>query len=254
MTNKFGIFVITNKTIMKAQDLINKLYVAFGEKVELPIAFWYSDDPTPEPQRVNGCYFKALNTTRKGTPITLNGETIGCIGGKFYTGFVEFPENMVPQYVSLKEKYKETPDMVTDFALGIGHPLVEKLYLHFDRIDNMDTLDHAEGLIFFATPDVLTGLFTWAFFDTNEPDAISVPFGSGCSSTISQVMAENRKGGKRIFLGMLDPSVRPHVEPDILSLAIPMSRMEEMHDTFDKSSLVNTHAWNKVKGRISEGI
>ena len=238
---------------MKSIDLIQKLKIAFGEKVELPIAFWYSDIAEPAPQRVNGCLFKALDATRKGTSITLDAETIGCTGGKFYAGFIEFPEKMIPNFVSCKEKYKKTPEMVTEFALGIGHTYAEKPYLHFARIDSLDTLDHVEGVLFFATPDVLTGLITWAFFDNNEPNAISTPFGSGCSSTVSQVVAENRKGGKRIFLGLFDPSVRPYVEANVLSLAIPMSRLQEMYLTFDDSSLVDTHAWSKVRARINEG-
>jgi hypothetical protein len=239
---------------MQAKELIQKLQIAFGGQVELPIAFWYSDIPEPAPQRVNGCYFKALAETRKGTPVTLDAETIGCTGGKFFTGFTEFPEKTIPNFVSGKEKYKKTPEMVAEFALGIGHPLAEKTYLHFARIDSLDTLDHAEGLIFFATPDILTGLITWAFFDTNEPDAISTPFGSGCSSTVSRVVAENRKKGKRIFLGLFDPSVRPYVEANVLSLSIPMSRMQEMYQTFEASSLVDTHAWNKVRERIHERV
>lgn len=239
---------------MKATDLIQKLQIAFGEQVELPLAFWYSDIPEPTPQRVNGCYFKALDATRKGTPITLDAETVGCMGGKYYTGFSKFPEKMIPNFVSTKERYKQTPEMVTDFALGIGHPLAEKPYLHFARIDTLDTLDHAEGILFFATPDVLSGLITWALFDTNQPDAITTPFGSGCSTTVAQVVAENRKGGKRIFLGLFDPSVRPYVEANVLSLSIPMSRMQEMFLTFEASSLVDTHAWNKVRARINEGV
>lgn len=239
---------------MKAKDLISKLRIGFGEKMELPIAFWYSDDPEPTPQKVNGCYFKALDATRKGTPITLDLNTIGCIGGKFYTGFCEFPEKMIPNFVSLKEKYKKTPQMVTDFATGIGNGQTEKSYLHFARIDSIDTLDHAEGLIFFANPDVLTGLFAWAVFDTNEPDAVCAPFGSGCSSTISQIVAENLRNGRRCFIGMMDASVRPHVESDILSFAVPMSRMNEMYNTFEECCLVDTHAWNKVRARINERV
>lgn len=238
---------------MEANDLIVKLHKAFGEHVELPLAFWYSDTPVNTPQRVNGCYFKALNATRQGTPIALDRDTIGCIGGKFYTGFCEFPEKMIPSFVSLKEKYKKTPDMVVDFVESIGFSPTEKAYRNFARIDDLDTLEQAEGIIFFATPDVLTGLTAWAVFDSNEPDAVCTPFGSGCSSTISQVVAENQKNGKRTFLGLFDPSVRPHVEANILSFSIPMSRLKEMYNTFDECCLVDTHAWGKVKARINEG-
>lgn len=236
---------------MKAIDLVNKLQKGFGEKMELPVAFWYSDDPEPAPEKVNGCYFKALNTTRKGTAITLDADTIGCMGGKFYTGFCEFPEKMIPNFVSQKERYKKTPEMVTDFAYGIDFEQTSNRYLHFERIDSMDSLDHVEGLIFFATPDVLTGLFAWIVYDTNESDAVSAPFGSGCSSTISQIVAENKRNGRRAFIGLFDPSVRPHVEENVLSFALPMSRMREMYNTFDECCLADTHAWKKVKARIN---
>lgn len=239
---------------MKSTDLINKLQYAFGENIELPIAFWYSNIAEPVPQRVNGCYFKALDIVRKGAPICLDRETIGCMGGKFYTGFSEFPEERIPSFVSLKERYKKTPEMVKEFVENIGFSPTGKAYLHFSRIDNLDILDDIEGIIFFATPDVLTGLISWTLFDTNEPDAVSAPFGSGCSSTISQVVAENQRNGKRSFLGLFDPSVRPHVEANILSFAIPMSRLKEMYNTFEESCLVDTHAWGKVKARINDGI
>lgn len=56
-------------------------------------------------------------------------------------------------------------------------------YLHFARIDRLTSFEKVEGLLFLATPDILSGLITWTFFDNNNPDAVSTPFGSGCSST-----------------------------------------------------------------------
>ena len=58
-------------------------------------------------------------------------------------------------------------------------------YLHFARIDRLTSFEKVEGLLFLATPDILSGLITWTFFDNNNPDAVSTPFGSGCSSTIT---------------------------------------------------------------------
>ncbi|MEI3097510.1 MAG: DUF169 domain-containing protein [Parabacteroides distasonis] len=71
-------------------------------------------------------------------------------------------------------------------------------------------------------------MVTWAFFDNNSPEAISTPFGSGCSATITQAVNENRRGGHRAFLGFFDPSARPYVESNVLSFTIPMSRFKEM--------------------------
>ena len=52
-----------------------------------------------------------MKQVRDGKTVSLSNETITCGGGKFYTGFTEMPER-VPGFVSLKEKYKKTPEMV----------------------------------------------------------------------------------------------------------------------------------------------
>lgn len=69
--------------------------------------------------------FKSMAQVRNGKTISLNAETIGCGGGKFYTGFTDMPEH-VPGFVSLKEKYKKTPDMVVDFIQELQVPKAEK--------------------------------------------------------------------------------------------------------------------------------
>lgn len=100
----------------------------------------------------------------------------------------------------------------------------------------------------------MTDLVAWTFFDTNERDAVSVLFGSGCSAVVSQVLVENGKGGKRNFLGLFDPSVRLWVEEDILSFGIPYSRFREMYETMESCCLKDTPAWNRVKKRINHEI
>ena len=83
---------------------------AFGERPELPLLFRYTDTPLRPVEKVGGCFFKALAEARRGLPVSLNAGNIGCGGGKFYTGFSPMPE-FVPQFVSLKERYKRTPGM-----------------------------------------------------------------------------------------------------------------------------------------------
>ena len=83
--------------------------------------------------------------------------------------------------------------MVTDFIKQIQVPRTEKAYLHFARIDKLASFDHVEGLLFLATPDILSGLTTWAFYDTNAFDTVATPFGSGCSSVVTLTVLENQK-------------------------------------------------------------
>ena len=132
---------------MDIQTFIQNFREAFGENAELPLVFWYSDEQKGETEKINGCFFKGMKTARDGGIISLNAENIGCGGGKFYTGFTEMPEH-VPTFVSLKEKYKQTPEMVIDFIQQIGVPRTEKKYLHFARIDKVESLEEIEGVVF----------------------------------------------------------------------------------------------------------
>lgn len=222
---------------------------AFGQQAELPVTFWYSDRLEAPTGKVNGCFFKSMAQVRNGEVISLSAETIGCGGGKFYTGFADMPEH-VPAFVSLKEKYKKTPEAVIDFIQKTQVYKAEKTYLHFARIDKIASFDKVEGVLFLATPDMLAGLAAWAFFDNNAPDTVLAPFGSGCCSVITQAVLENRRQGYRTFLGFFDPSVRPYFEADLLSFTIPMSRFREMYRTMRESCLFNTHAWSKVRERM----
>lgn len=88
---------------MEINTFIQNFREAFEESAELPLVFWYSDNPKGEAEKINGCLFKGIKTARDGGFISLNAETISCGGGKFYTGFTVMPE-YVPIFVSLKEK------------------------------------------------------------------------------------------------------------------------------------------------------
>ncbi len=142
---------------MDIQTFISNYKEAFGERAELPIVFWYSETPVVQPEKINGCFFKCLSTVRTGNPVSLDATTISCGGGKFYTGFSEMPER-VPNFVSLKEHYKQTPQQVLDFIGELGVSPAEFSYLNFSRMDRVDSWEDKEGLLFLATPDILSGL------------------------------------------------------------------------------------------------
>lgn len=238
---------------MEISTFIENYREAFGEKAELPLVFWYSDAPVSQTAKINGCLFKCLKEVRTGVTVSLNASNIGCGGGQFYTGFIELPER-IPNFVSIKERYKQTPEMVNEFVSKLGVPRAEKEYLNFSRIDQLDSFDEhpIEGLLFLATPDILSGLTTWTYFDNNAEDAVASIFGSGCSATVAQAVIENRQSGRRTFIGFFDPSARPYVEANILSFVIPMVRFREMYHTMRNSCLFDTHAWRKVRSRINE--
>ena len=234
---------------MELKEFIESYREAFGENAQLPLLFGYSDTSVAQTAKIGGCFFKGLQAAREGTPISLSVEVIGCGGGKLYTGFTDMPAH-VPNYVSITEKYKQTPEMVADYVKRLEIPHATKPYLNFVRIDKAESFEGFEGVMFYATPDMLAGLCGWAFYDTNEPDAVMAQFGSGCSTVVSMTMVENARGGYRCFLGLLDPSVRPWVGPNELSFTIPMSRFTAMMDTMRQCFLFGSHAWEKLKARL----
>lgn len=243
--------IITEKE-MDTNEFVAAFREAFGEGAELPLLFRCTDEPLRPVAKTEGCFFKALGEARGGLPVSLCGSNIGCGGGKFYAGFVPMPEH-VPQFVSLKEHYKQTPEQVRAFIDALDVRPAPKPWLEFVRADIAGTFEGAEGVLFFATPDVLSGLVSWACFDSGAADAVAAPFGSGCSSVVTQAVGENRSGGRRCFLGLFDPSVRPWVEPDVLGFVVPMVRFREMCGTMHASCLFGTHAWGKVRNRINGG-
>jgi len=234
---------------MQLEAFIKSFKEAFGEGTQLPLMFGYSDMPVAKTAKIGGCFFKGLQVAREGTPVSLSAEVIGCGGGKLYTGFSDMPER-VPNFVSLTEKYKRTPEMVADYVKGLEMPRATKPYLNFVRIDQAESFEGFEGVMFYATPDVLSGLCGWAFYDTNEPDAVVARFGSGCSAVVSMTVVENARGGHRCYLGLFDPSVRLWVSPNELSFTIPMSRFKVMLDTMHDCFLFGSHAWERVKTRL----
>ena len=240
---------------MDAKEFASAYGEAFGPAAGLPLLFWYSDGPVRAVPKVEGCFFKALAEAREGSAVSLNAANIGCGGGKFYTGFAPMPP-FVPAFVSQKEHYKQTPEMVLEFIGRLGVPEASGAWLNFARIDTpqaAEAFGTADGALFFATPDILSGLVSWAVYDNNADDAVCVPFGSGCSAVVTQAVRENRRGGRSVFLALFDPSVRPWVDASELGFVAPMSRLREMCGTMRASCLFGTHAWNKVRVRINGG-
>ena len=251
---------------MEVKVFIHNFREAFGVTADLPFVFWYSDNPISEDiDKINGCFFKSFDKLKEGEQISLSSERIGCMGGKFYTGFSEMHER-IPNFVSLKEKYKKTPEMVIDFIQKMKVPSTDKIYLNISPVDKIDSFDNILGIIFFATPDVLSGLASWTFFDNNADDLelsnlirepliakiyLNTSAFDRCSSIFTDTVVENSNNGRRTFLGLFDPSVRRYIEPDILSFAIPMSRFKEMYYTMRDSCLFDTPAWSKVRNRIN---
>ena len=142
---------------MSPQKFVEHFREAFGEAVPLPIALWYGDTAVAANSRVPRCMVGAIRKVCNGDSLTLTTENVQCGGGGLYTAFRSMPDR-VPLFVSETEHYKRTPDMVREYVAGLDLEITDKPYLNFVRIDRLDTWNGVEAVVFFATPDVLSGL------------------------------------------------------------------------------------------------
>jgi len=104
-------------------------------------------------------------------------------------------------------------------------------------------------VIFFATSDVLSGLFTLANFDEPQPNVVIAPFGAGCATIVDYPYKELKSSEPRAVLGMFDVSAHPYVPSTVLTFAVPWPKYVRMVDNMKESFLI-TESWNKVRMRM----
>ncbi len=227
---------------------------------ELPITYYYTDQPRQEEldasQTVDRCLIGNLKRVRQGYPFVYSAQTQGCSGGKRYTGFSHTLRPNFEYFLSCGipgelegERYKRDPALVEQYLLQ--HPPFDApaKYLVFKRWDTLIEEDQPLAVIFFATGDVLSGLFALANYDMAEPDGVITPMGSGCAQIIGYPLEQASKDLPRSVLGLFDVSARPHVGRDELTFSMPIERFVRLVSYMDECFLI-TGSWEKVKGRI----
>jgi uncharacterized protein (DUF169 family) len=203
------------------------------------------------------CVIGALTKVRKGESLAFDVDAVGCPGGRKYLGF---SDTLMPDFEYFLscgipgklegERYKKTPEMVKEF-MERQMPQTEApgKYIIFKRWDNLESDDKPDVVIFYARPDVLSGLFTLASFDEAEQNMVIAPFGSGCASIVQYPFLEKGKESPRAVIGMFDVSARPFVEEDVLTMAVPLSKFTRMIDNMEESFLI-TGSWENIQKRI----
>jgi hypothetical protein len=133
-----------------------------------------------------------------------------------------------------------------------NHPAFEAPgnYLVFKRWDQFADDEEPLAVIFFATPDVLSGLYILANYDVSGPHGVIAPMGSGCAPIVGAPYFESLSEQPRCVLGMFDVSSRPCVPANTLTFTIPMRRWEMMVRNMGESFLI-TESWHKVRNRVN---
>jgi hypothetical protein len=245
------------------QKHFSDLWGKYFPRAELPIAYFYTDDPETADQdasqTVDRCLIGNLTRVREGFPFVYGAHTKGCSGGKRYTGFSHSLRPHFEYFLSCGiagelegERYKRDPALVEQYLLQ--HPPFEApgKFLVFKRWDMLQAQEEPLAVIFFGSGDVISGLFTLANYDMAEPDGVIAPMGSGCASIIEYPLEQAGKDKSRGVLGMFDVSARPHVGQDELTFSMPYQRLIQLVGYMDESFLI-TGSWEKIRSRMSAG-
>lgn len=243
------------------EKFLEKWKEHFGT-AELPIVFYYHKEirNATRVTRTKGrsCLICELSKVRKGESLAYNAEAIACGGAKRYLGYADTIRPNFEYFLSCGipgemegERYIRTPEMVLELQKQQQTLKDAKgNYIIFKRWDLLEEFDEPAVVIFFAKPDVLSGLFTLANFDQTEPNSTFTPFAAGCGSIVHYPYLEKDAERPRAVIGMFDPSARPCVPKDILSFAVPMIKFEKMINYMDESFLI-TDTWKKLNKRIN---
>jgi len=227
---------------------------------DLPIVISYAkeEDALPAPASTGDahCIICDLAPVRDGASRVFDRASIRCGGARRYLGFETEMRPNFAHFLSCGipgelegERYKRSPELVEKYLQNQPAFEAPGRFIVFKRWDDLEPADAPEIVVFFAPPDVLSGLFTLANFDEERPNGVVTPFGSGCASIVYQPYRELQSAHPRAVLGMFDVSARPSVAPDLLTFAVPWPKFVEMVCQMDESFLI-TPSWDRVRDRL----
>jgi uncharacterized protein (DUF169 family) len=245
---------------MTVKKNLIELWEKYFNAAELPITFYYTDEiggvEVVKSASGHKCIFADLLKVTKGQSICFSAESIGCFGGRRYLGFGSEVMPNFEYFLSCGipgklegERYKKTPELVKEIMAKVPRFDAPGKFIVFKRWDMLQDKDEPDAVIFFASPDVLSGLFTLANFDESDLNGVIAPFSAGCGSVVQYPYLEKASDCPRAVLGMFDVSARPFVSGEVLSFSVPMDKFVTMIGNMEESFLA-TPSWNKVQKRI----
>ncbi len=238
------------------------LWEKYFDGTELPIVFYYTNEASEvelvKPPPGHRCIMADLSKVRMGSSICFDTDSFGCFGGKRYLGYSQEVMPNFEYFLSCGiagkfegERYKKTPELVKEIMEKVPKFEAPGRFISFKRWDMLGESDEPDVVVFFAQPDILSGLFTLANYDIAEPNGVFCPFSAGCGSIVQYPYLEKGSDFPRAVLGMFDVSARPFVAWNVLSFSVPMNKIITMVENMDESFLI-TPSWHKIQKRIKE--
>lgn len=208
-----------------------------------------------------GCVVGMLNAAAKGRTAVFDRKTAGCIGGEVGLGFGNAYPKMpggIEYFLSTGrgegympgEGYKKTPELAKHFVDQLPMTDIPYQYVVFTPLSQVDReKENPQLVVFYANADQLSALVVLANFNRETSDNVMIPFGAGCQTTCLIPYSESQREQPKAVIGLVDITVRPMVDADLLSFTVPYTMFQEMEDNIN-DSFIEKHLWHKIRERI----
>jgi uncharacterized protein (DUF169 family) len=171
------------------------------------LLFYYTDEERKAelvlPPSGHQCVVGVLEKVRKGASLCFAADSVGCGGGRRYLGFAEESMSNFQYFLSYGipgklegERYKKFPELVTEIMERSPKFKAPERFIVFKRWDRLANGNNPVATIFFASPDVLSGLYALANFDEGEPNGVFSPFAAGCGSIVCILISNRAQNGQ----------------------------------------------------------
>ncbi len=140
----------------------------------------------------------------------------GCMGGGYYAGLyrpyletnVLYVSTGIPGTPIEGEHYMPTPESMRVFMEDTLPPEATGEYCVVKPLDLFAQGETPLVVVFFARPEVLTGLHSLAGYATGDHNAVVSPFGAACGAMIAWPLVYQQRGEEKAVLGGFDVSAR----------------------------------------------
>lgn len=209
------------------------------------------------------CVISMLTAAAKGKTAVFDRETCGCGGGAIGLGLRDDFDHVpggIEHFLSTGrgegypkgEGFKKTPELARTFVDQLPATNIPYDYVVFKPLELVELESETPELVcFLCNPDQVSALGVLANYGRPGGDNVIVPFGAGCHTLCLIPYYESRQERPRAVVGMTDVTVRPLLDPDLLSFTVPFKMFEEMEANIP-GSFLQKESWKKVRDRIPD--
>jgi uncharacterized protein (DUF169 family) len=201
-----------------------------------------------------GCVASMHVAASKGIVAVFDRKTFGCASGGIGLGFNVPLRPHIAEFLSVGspgqegEHYWKSPELAQKFVDRLPVTDIPEEFVVFMPLSKAET-EKPALVSFYVNADQLSAFVVLANYGRDTQENVIVRMGAGCHTICLYAIDEAKRKQPRAVLGMMDVTVRPHVDADLLCITVPFSMYEEMEQNV-RGSFLEVHDWKKIQERI----